>query len=220
MLEGESAFPTTLFHPSKWVLDFLRTRGVESIELATYRYIPADGIDERHVEFLDVNAISLDLLQDIAARARRADSEIAVHSRVRLPGSSEAWHLPMIDLLDPLTPDGWARIERIARKSFGSRVDAAIVRSGRSEHIYFFKLIPEHAWVSFMTRLLLVNEVGGPYYIDWRWISHRLEAGYSSLRWSCNTRRYVREPCVREFCPSGSRQVTTSPQPAGPIRRT
>ena len=73
-------------------------------------------------------------------------------------------------------------------------MEFAIFDSGRSFHAYGNRLLSTEEWIQFMGSLLLLNEPGKNKLIDTRWIGHRLMAGYSSLRWSCNTRWYKRFP--------------------------
>jgi hypothetical protein len=45
-----------------------------------------------------------------------------------------------------------------------------------------------------MGSLLLLNKPSGFKLIDERWVGHRIMAGYSALRWSCNTKQYKKMP--------------------------
>ena len=66
--------------------------------------------------------------------------------------------------------------------------------SGRSFHGYGDRLLSDSDWIRLMGALLLSNQRGMNPIVDPRWIGHRLLAGYSTLRWTKNTKHYIDYP--------------------------
>lgn len=73
--------------------------------------------------------------------------------------------------------------------------------SGRSFHGYGATLVTATEWRQLMGRLLLANKPNLLPLIDPRWVGHRLIAGYSALRWSCNTSQYIQPPQLVSVTP-------------------
>jgi hypothetical protein len=69
-------------------------------------------------------------------------------------------------------------------------------KTGRSYHQYADVLMLESDWHGFLANLLLLNPAGGDPRVDARWIAHALKRGYTALRWSHNTMRYMAMPSL------------------------
>jgi len=100
-------------------------------------------------------------------------------------------HLVMVDM----STSARAHLEKL-RGFLGDNFFQRIswYASGRSFHGYGESLMEQEEWVEFMGLLLLANQPRLEHTVDPRWIGHRLLAGYSSLRWTCNTSHYLTLP--------------------------
>jgi hypothetical protein len=99
----------------------------------------------------------------------------------------------MIDFVDHPRLAAFHKANMIASQ-IGLEGDFIFFETGRSFHGYFPGLIPEQAWLGYLGRLLLVNSLEGPQVIDSRWVGHALIRGFTALRWSHNTNRYLAIP--------------------------
>ena len=119
------------------------------------------------------------------------NEEVAWHSRVYVNG--EIYHIPMIDF----------SVQFIAREEILPRIDdvkAILYNSGRSIHAYYPTLLTDEKWHKFLGQVLLLNPSGSDtgHIVDCRWIGHSLEHGFSALRWTQNTSRYLTIPSLIE----------------------
>lgn len=73
--------------------------------------------------------------------------------------------------------------------------------SGRSFHGYGPTLMTEYQWLQFLGSLLLLNQVDLPPVVDGRWIGHSLKRGFSGLRWTRNSPKYLKVPEGIDYCP-------------------
>lgn len=142
----------------------------------------------------------------LRVRARDVSREWLMDQLAQLGASEElAWHSYV---------DGLDRPVHIPMLDFVGRHDAAVLRgvgpsvggqatadrgffcfdTGRSYHGYGTELIPRDAWYRFLGNLLLLNQHDGAPLIDARWVGHALVRGFTALRWSHNTTRYLSLP--------------------------
>ncbi len=178
-------------HPYWHVRDIVEGEpNVQTVVLSYYVYRPQSLVDERtaivlsRVQFLDQAQI------DRVIQNCPSGQEVAIHSKVGWK-NDEFRHLPMIDMATS------ARSHLIKLKQF---VDDGTFRgfewfdSGRSFHAYGDRFISYFQWIETMGQLLLSNQKDLKPTVDPRWIGHRLIAGYAALRWTNNTRQYLRTP--------------------------
>ncbi len=118
--------------------------------------------------------------------------EMAWHSWVECKGVG--LHIPMIDFISAPDPSGLREIDRMLTGKVGLKGHFVFFHTGRSFHGYLPDLIPEHAWPKYLGQLLLLNEDDRPPLIDTRWVGHGLVRGFTALRWSHNTSRYLAMP--------------------------
>jgi hypothetical protein len=119
--------------------------------------------------------------------------EIGLNSRVILLGYDEPLHVPMIDLKGA-DKRSLLQVGEFIRHECQEIRDIEWFSSGRSFHGYGMKLLDEQRWRYFMGTLLLYRSAGSSVDIDTRWVGHRLRDGYSCLRLTWNSTKYVGEP--------------------------
>lgn len=116
--------------------------------------------------------------------------ELAWHSVVE--SSGEIFHIPMIDFQCPrqneIIDDFYPWLQDELGKKF------TLFRTGRSFHGYSPTLIRDQDWPTYLGKLLLLNGHNLPPIVDTRWVGHSLIRGFSALRWSHNTARYLSAP--------------------------
>ena len=160
-------------------------------EFSIYEYEPQSILDIRETERIKAWDLSEELIENIINTLPN-NKELAIHSAVRI--NKKLFHIPMIDFVTP-EQEISGKIDTIRqllpREIFN---EISFYHSGRSCHAYSLKLIKHSDWVSFMGRLLLISKPNENQIIDTRWIGHRLLAGYSSLRWSNNSKQYLAAP--------------------------
>lgn len=171
------------------VIDELRRRYGRNILLnfSRYTYDRRRGIDERSSFQISISDVTAQWLRQELAKLK-SGQELAIESRVGVNGVQR--HILMLDF-------------RGLSQSQGSTVKAnlpiqdwecmRVYFSGRSFHAYFTLLATPREWVRFMGLALLCN-TSKARVIDQRWIGHRLAAGYSALRWSCNSSHHEYYP--------------------------
>jgi hypothetical protein len=178
--------------PRFFMYDLLNTYGDRlSLSFSRYRYRPQSVIDEREVfsvpgEFMQDKWVG-DQIESLPA-----GWELALNSNVK-DHRNRKHHIPMIDFCGKnydVFFDGYFR-DIVGKKLIDKMY---VYDSGRSFHAYFLTLFNTQDWINFMGRLLLLNLPGRPDVVDARWIGHRLCSGYSALRWSCNSSKYLRSP--------------------------
>jgi hypothetical protein len=182
-------------HPIAFVSAFLtHCPDIREVELSAYRYQPQSVTDERSV--IRVPAAHLRQRFEALQRIIPKDWDVAFHSRVvaETRDGPRIMHIPLIDFRGELDQPALTAV-RLLLLELGV-AHAALVSSGRSFHLYAQALLSPEAWVSFMGRILLLNEPHGRELVDSRWVGHRLIAGYASLRWTKRGPRYVDEPIL------------------------
>jgi len=180
-------------HPFKWVLDTFKG-GFESskevsLNFSKYSYSPRKIEDERFCFCSPLESLNIDYLVQLLSSLEQ-DKDLAIHSVINV--DDKVLHIPMIDFGMKNISD--FSIPPIKKFIEYWDMDFAIFSSGRSYHAYGNRLLPEKDWIKFMGSLLLLNEPGGRKVIDTRWIGHRILAGYSALRLSCNALQYKSYP--------------------------
>ena len=190
-----------LRHPMSWVgqilsfcsLNHLVSNSI-SLTFSKYRYHPQSFKDDRTTFTLPcwqlTDATLLDMLSSLTY-----GEELAFHSQFFDFGKT--YHLPLIDFgnVDRGIIDSSVLKELAAHWN----MSFSIYNSGRSYHAYGNKLISHEEWLHFMGSILLLNKPSGFKLVDERWVGHRIMAGYSALRWSCNTTQYKRMPTYVGF---------------------
>lgn len=116
--------------------------------------------------------------------------EMAWHSAVERRG--EIFHIPMIDFVDRPAKSAFCSLNEALTAELKVTSQFLFFETGRSFHGYLPEIIPEQIWTKYLGRLLTVSESGHPPLVDTRWIGHALVRGFTALRWSHNTTRYLR----------------------------
>lgn len=160
-----------------------------SLTFSKYNYQPQSFKDARKAFTLPFWQLNDDCLLDILSGLNPGE-ELAFHSQIFDFGVT--YHLPLIDFGNV----DRGIIDSSILRDLADHWDISfnIYNSGRSYHAYGNKLLNHNEWLHFMGSLLLLNKPSGFKLIDERWIGHRLMAGYSALRWSCNTKQYKKIP--------------------------
>lgn len=197
-------------HPIYWITKVVKNSLpplYQSVDLcfSYYRYTPRSYLDDR-VEFtVPIEAVNESYLLNLLDKLD-SDQELAFHSKVIL-GGGKIMHLPMIDLgLRKFDKSAISALNKF--QSYNKNI-FALFDSGRSFHLYGSHLLEEKQWSNFMGELLLLNEPSGQKLIDTRWIGHRLIAGYSALRLSCNTSHYKAFPTFLGYLEEVTNQGTS-----------
>jgi len=121
-------------------------------------------------------------------------AEVALHSRIRVPGHKDCRHIPMIDVQGNMDK---ALVERVRSECGRLNTRASIFSSGQGVHVYFHTAIAPSAWHDFLGRLLLWTPPvpsGPPVPVDVRWIGHSIQHRYSALRITRLTSEYRKIP--------------------------
>lgn len=179
-------------HPISVVYDIIGMMGENyTFQFSKYFYRPQSPLDEREV----FSVVGADI-NDSWLERQMADLpegwELALNSEVIDPRNRRS-HIPMIDFSSRRTD---FLLSPYFRSMVGSRFHDSmyIFDSGRSYHAYSSSLMSNKEWISFMGALLLLAPPQSESIVDVRWVGHRLIGGYSALRWSCNTSRYLKYP--------------------------
>ena len=161
--------------------------------LSRYIYLPDSVSDEREFFYVKGSDFNQKMISDSLSNLNQ-DQELAFHSIVK-DQYGKIRHIPMIDFTvkSEIDRDTYFRLKYILdKKIFNSLV---FYSSGRSFHAYSTTLISNSEWKNFMGKLLLVNPSNSENsIIDTRWVGHRLLSGYSTLRWSNNSGKYLNLP--------------------------
>ncbi|WP_449106146.1 primase 1D-like protein [Pseudomonas mohnii] len=179
-------------HPSELIKELASRLADDFLfELSIYEYQPQSILDTRQTIKIKAGEFTQTLIEK-KIEALAPNKELAFHSIVR--HNKKKYHIPMIDFKPPENSvrnsiDSLQKV--IPKKIFNELV---FYNSGRSCHAYSVKLISNSEWIDFMGRLLLVSHPDEEQIIDTRWIGHRLMSGFSSLRWSANTKNYLALP--------------------------
>lgn len=151
------------------------------------------------IRALDVTADWL----DVELTKLKPDEELAVHSNASL--DREIVHIPMVDFDKELPPETLRELGSRAIRNcrfhtpnldFKEPQRLYSFKTGRSYHQYADVLMLESDWHGFLANLLFLNPADGDPRVDARWIAHALKRGYTALRWSHNTMRYMAMPSL------------------------
>lgn len=193
-----------LNHPYYYIIDnFLnksdRRKSKYVFKFSKYIYIPNQVSDERECiditeeEFIKENVIKclINSLND--------EQELAFHSEVKIistKGKVEYKHIPMIDFyINPQNFKYDLHYLHLNHLLTGKTKNPILFETGRSLHGYGNRLLSLTEWHEFMGRLLLVDQINREKpIIDTRWVGHRIIGGYSALRWSNNSGKYLSLP--------------------------
>jgi hypothetical protein len=181
-----------VLHPISLIIRLLNLNDtVKTLSFSRYFYRPQSPIDEREIFSVSRGEVTLEWFNHEVARLRPG-WELAFNSKI-IDRRNRKFHLPMIDFASVGTS---ALVSENFRDIIGRKHADSLhfYRSGRSFHAYSLRLVGQSEWVKFMGRLLLLNLPESDPIIDSRWIGHRLLAGYSALRWSCQTSHYLESP--------------------------
>ncbi|MGO4414412.1 hypothetical protein AB4Z27_15765 [Cupriavidus sp. KB_39] len=172
------------------VLERLRQQYGDSAlcTFGVYEYEPQSLEDKRRTFNVAIAEVTRPWVQS-TLDGLPAGMELALHSSIVLDG--ETFHIPMVDF----ATQSRAQLAKL-NEYLGHKISDCVLwfDSGRSFHGYGVTLITAVEWRELMGRLLLANRPNLFPLIDPRWVGHRLIAGYSALRWSCNTKQYIQMP--------------------------
>ena len=177
-------------HPISLVPIWRSTFGPDSlITFSRYRYIPQDVVDRRETISVELSGLTTSWLSE-QLKNLAEEHDLALHSLVKSGGRRV--HIPMVDFAAMnLSVD-----EVVSWASNYLGITLRLFDSGRSLHGYGLEPISTEKWYRFMGLLLLANKPEQPQLVDSRWVGHRLLAGYSALRWSANSKHYLRMPTL------------------------
>jgi hypothetical protein len=117
-----------------------------------------------------------------ALPARTIVSLCSPVDRKASPGDVEVWHLPMLDLGVPVSPEG----ETAAVDALESlNLSGLLFDSGKSYHFFNESLITRNELWNLIGRAQLLAPI-----VDSRWASHQLIDGWCSLRISTDVDRH------------------------------
>lgn len=178
-------------HPIGFLKEALPKSKQIILEFSRYRYKPQSLFDDRSIFSLNYIELTDDWLSK-TFDSLLPDEELAIHSAIKVDG--KRYHIPMIDFC--CTPKQLEEAKRIVSKLLPNNISSTLnfYDSGRSMHAYAASLLSPKEWIKFNGRLLLCNLPNKEPIVDSRWIGHRIIAGYSSLRISCNTPTYKKMP--------------------------
>lgn len=179
-------------HPSAIISELARSLAGEArFELSFYEYEPQSILDTRQI--IEVKASEL-TQEYVAGKIRELtqNKELAFHSIIR--HNKKTQHVPMIDFAatESKIISSISSLQKVIPKAIFNEL--LFYNSGRSCHAYSLKLVSTSEWIDFMGRLLLISHPNEEQIIDTRWVGHRLMSGFSSLRWSANTDKYLALP--------------------------
>jgi len=178
-------------HPLMWVRHLLLNYDPYycKLDFSRYVYEPRVMKDSRFIFPYSAGELNKSFLLGIVENLSPGE-ELALHSNVSIKG--DLFHIPMVDFGNQKYHGFRSDIFSEFYQLWG--VDFAVFDSGRSFHAYGDRCLSHDEWIQFMGSLLLLNKPGMPKVIDDRWVGHRLLAGYSALRWSCNSNFYKKTP--------------------------
>jgi hypothetical protein len=99
-------------------------------------------------------------------------------------------HLPQVDFYTTNVASMLDRFNYLGPQSF------YVFDSGNSYHGYSPVLLNRREWENHLGKLLLLTPPKSekPPIVDWRWVGHSLRRGYSALRWTNNSEKYIKVP--------------------------
>jgi hypothetical protein len=135
---------------------------------------------------VDANEVSAGGISKLI-NALSAHEALGISSACVLTDGSSA-HLPLLDFSLPASVNNCSLVvESVKRLGL---LNAFVLESGRSYHVYGLRTLSEREWLGFMGRALLLAPM-----IDVRFIAHRLIAGHAVLRVNPTTAK-PREPHI------------------------
>ena len=178
-------------HPFEFLNQLLFSRQNMRLQFSKYVYKEDSLFDERVIVNVQTNDLDKKKVEKLIT-GLSDNEELALHSRVVVGGRT--YHIPMIDFaaLDALEEEDLNRLSYFIMKPIYREME--FYSSGRSFHAYSTRLLSPKEWLEFNGRLLLVDIDDKKRIIDTRWVGHRIISGYSSLRWSCNTKQHSEYP--------------------------
>lgn len=180
-------------HPYLHICEIIKTYSDAEFEFSIYEYEPRALFDKRATFKVNGSHITEKWFSSIL-ESLKGEEELALHSKIKI--GNRYYHLPMIDFSCSSNELDFAMQE--LRKVLDPSIFSGFkyYDSGRSMHGYGSCLLSRADWLRFMGAILLVNIPDEQYLIDSRWVGHRLIGGYSSLRWTSNTKYYLRTPTL------------------------
>ena len=178
-----------------------RSRGADLVFAYSVYEVAAPGLQAKAprspVYRIPAGEVTFDWLGDRLSELSPGQ-EMAWHSTVEHQG--RIFHIPMIDFVDRPSNAVFCEVNRALTAEMDVSCQFIFFDTGRSFHGYLPELIPAQAWLQYLGRLLTLNENGRPPLIDSRWIGHALVRGFTALRWSHNTTRYLQIPRIESVC--------------------
>lgn len=167
------------------------------MEFSRYVYVSQTVFDDRTIIRIPAAEVTHGKLKEEYATLR-PNEELAIHSRI-IRGGKVVGHIPMIDFADgfEFTKESVQLCSHIIPSKIADELN--IFSSGRSYHGYSFTIIDSRQWRAFNGRLLLLNMPSKHAIADSRWIGHRLIAGYSSLRLTNFSGKYLQTPSFFKY---------------------
>lgn len=193
-------------HPYFYILRNILEKNTQrtfeySFTFSKYIYIPNQVSDER--EFIEVTETEFYAGKvEYLISTLNTNQELAFHSSVKkiyTNSNIKTSHIPMVDF--SITPENfdlgvYTQLNQYMTKKTKNPI---LFNTGRSLHGYCDTLLSTKEWYELMGRLLLVDKIDRiEPIIDTRWIGHRIIAGYSALRWSNNSGKYLSSPYLYE----------------------
>ncbi len=164
----------------------VRLHSQAEAEFSYYSYSPQTIVDQRELFKVPLASITPLWLKEVLTKIP-SGVELAFHSRIwvdELP-----YHIPMADF----------SVSHRAKRLLPNLIIVGSLKlkpiwfdSGRSYHVYSSLLLNDDELVGYFAELLTLPK--SEKLVDVRWVGHRLMAGYASLRWSCNTKQYLKIP--------------------------
>lgn len=193
-----------LNHPYYYILEnFLnkseRRKSKYIFKFSKYIYIPNQVNDERECFDITEDEFGQKNIIEELINSLNEEQELAFHSEIKIispKGKVDYKHLPMIDFhINPLDFKYDFHYLHLNHLMTSKTKNPILFETGRSLHGYGSKLLNLAEWHEFMGRLLLVDQIKreNPI-IDTRWVGHRIIGGYSALRWSNNSGKYLSLP--------------------------
>ena len=193
-----------LTHPYYFILNYLLNKSDMRkskyiFTFSKYVYIPNQVNDDREIFHITEEEFRQKEPIENLINSLNSEQELAFHSEVKiisLNGKVDYKHIPMIDFyINPIDFTYDFHYWRLNNLMTSKTKNPILFETGRSLHGYGDKLLSLAEWHEFMGRLLLVDQINreSPI-IDTRWVGHRIIGGYSALRWSNNSGKYLSQP--------------------------
>lgn len=194
-------------HPIHEILSLVKEHNYLLDATFTYSVVEYDykmRIYSRDNRIIKGSNISIDWLNEELSNLKE-NWNLAFHTKIIL--HDRIIHIPFIDFnVHEFNSNVQDIIRyRISRQDSLLKYKHVIERtkiysSGRSFHGYSNFLLDEPSWREFTLSLILLNYIKDldlfSLIVDERWIAHRLLEGFGSLRWSCNSDKYLQYPMI------------------------